>query len=470
MSWVRIPPNPHRFRAESEKLKALFVIADHIKNLRSGKIDRSLLKGESFELLSTAIRSPATRDPYERKLLGFLKRANLTPDGFAQSAKESPSAAEKKILSLLSPDRLRIERGEITAGTVNNWLKAVRLFLEMNDVILNWKKIKRMLPTIRRYALDRVPTLEELREILDAADVRGKALTLVLVSSGLREGAVPSLRVSNYSEIRAPLSDTGSTMNSGSNGSINGGGPQLLAGKLVIYHGEPESYSSIISPEACIALDKYLDFRREHGEQITESSPLFRDRFDPVQALDNGKPSNNNSGSNSDEHSLPSARTIKNETMIYGIRKYDHPEVMPITEHSIRQYYNKLLRSIGIRKEKKKRHEFSVHGFRKYFKTKAELAGVKPAVVEMLMGHSLRSLSDSYFKPSESELLNEYLKASDALSINATQKLKLEVERLEAGISELEDKNRRIEELERKQRQLAPKISNLQRNSELMKL
>jgi hypothetical protein len=64
--------------------------------LRAGKIDRSLLKGESFELFSAAIRSPATRDPYERKLLGFLKRVNLIPDEFAQFAKESPSAAKKK--------------------------------------------------------------------------------------------------------------------------------------------------------------------------------------------------------------------------------------------------------------------------------------------------------------------------------------------------------------------------------------
>jgi hypothetical protein len=151
--------------------------------LRAGKIDRSLLQGETFELFSAAIRSPATRDPYERKLLGFLKRVNLTPDGFVQFAKENPSAAEKKIISLLSQDRLKLERGKITAGTVNNWLKAVRLFLEMNDVVVNWKKIRRMLPTIRSYALDRVPTLEELREILDAADIRGKALTLVLVSS-----------------------------------------------------------------------------------------------------------------------------------------------------------------------------------------------------------------------------------------------------------------------------------------------
>jgi hypothetical protein len=77
---------------------------------------------------------------------------------------------------------------------------------------------------------------------------------------------------------------------------------------------------------------------------------------------------------------------------------------------------------------------------------------MKPAAVEMLMGHSL-GISDSYFKPTEEEMLAEYLKVVDVLSINDTQKLKLEVENLKAGISTLEDKNRRIEELERKQRQ-----------------
>jgi hypothetical protein len=60
-----------------------------------------LLQGESFELFSVVIRSPATRDPYERKLLGFLKRINVSPDDFVLFVKDSPSAAEKKIISLL---------------------------------------------------------------------------------------------------------------------------------------------------------------------------------------------------------------------------------------------------------------------------------------------------------------------------------------------------------------------------------
>jgi hypothetical protein len=50
-------------------------------------------------------------------------------------------------------------------------------------------------------------------------------------------------------------------------------------------------------------------------------------------------------------------------------------------------YYNRLLYSIGIRKIKKRSHEFSVHSFRKYTITRAEIAGVKPAAVEILSAY-----------------------------------------------------------------------------------
>jgi hypothetical protein len=83
---------------------------------------------------------------------------------------------------------------------------------------------------------------------------------------------------------------------------------QLVAGKLVVYAGEPESYTAFISPEACIALDKYLDFRREHGEEISQFSPLFRVKFDPVEVLDKGELRNNNSSSSySNEYSFSTA-------------------------------------------------------------------------------------------------------------------------------------------------------------------
>jgi hypothetical protein len=150
-------------------------------------VDRSILQGECVDLFRDAIKSASTRDPYERRLINFLKMLNLTPNAFIRLAKKDSCYTERKIISFISIQKSRAKKGEISSGTVSNSLKAIRLLLEMNDVSLNWKKIRRVLPRARRYALDRVPTVKEIKEIVEAADLRGKALTLVLVSSRARE-------------------------------------------------------------------------------------------------------------------------------------------------------------------------------------------------------------------------------------------------------------------------------------------
>ena len=75
----------------------------------------------------------------------------------------------------------------------------------------------------------------------------------------------------------------------------------------------------------------------------------------------------------------------------------------------------------GLRKkleQGKKRHEFQAnHAFRKWFKTRCEMAGMKPINVEVLMGHST-GISDSYYRATENELLEDYLKAVDYLTID----------------------------------------------------
>jgi hypothetical protein len=48
-------------------------------------VDRTFLQGQSVELFRAAIKSQATRDPYERRLIGFLKRMNTeSPDAFVE--------------------------------------------------------------------------------------------------------------------------------------------------------------------------------------------------------------------------------------------------------------------------------------------------------------------------------------------------------------------------------------------------
>jgi hypothetical protein len=107
----------------------------------------------------------------------------------------------------------------------------------------------------------------------------------------------------------------------------------------------------------------------------------------------------------------------------------DAAKVIPMTSPAIRQYYNRLFFSIGIRKERKRRHDFSVHGFRKFFKTKAEIGGMKPINVEILMGHST-GISDSYYRPTENDLLEDYLKVVDKLTISGESRLRTELQEM----------------------------------------
>ena len=87
----------------------------------------------------------------------------------------------------------------------------------------------------------------------------------------------------------------------------------------------------------------------------------------------------------------------------------------------------------GLRKELeagKKRHPFATnHSLRKYFKTRCELAGMKPINIENLTGYST-GISDSYYRPTENDLLRDYLKCVDALTINDEKSLQAKVENL----------------------------------------
>jgi integrase len=87
----------------------------------------------------------------------------------------------------------------------------------------------------------------------------------------------------------------------------------------------------------------------------------------------------------------------------------------------------------GVRKKLengKKRHEFQLdHGFRKWFKTQCEIAGMKSINIETLMGHSI-GVSDSYYRATEHDLLKDYHKVIDFLTIQAEHRLKKEVNEL----------------------------------------
>jgi hypothetical protein len=80
---------------------------------------------------------------------------------------------------------------------------------------------------------------------------------------------------------------------------------------------------------------------------------------------------------------------------------------------------------VGVRNQLdqgQKRHEFKgVHGFRKFFETHCQLV-MNHNNIKMLMAHSLGE-SGNYHRPTETQLLEDYLKAVDLLTVNEANRL-----------------------------------------------
>jgi hypothetical protein len=150
---------------------------------------------DAWTLFLNAMRTPMTSDRYQtrvHKFFDFIGIPGRTVDQkarmFARKGKKYTNWALSNVLKFIYFQRERADRKEISGGTVRNYAKSIRLFCEMSDISIPWKKITRGLPKGRKFADDRIPTLEELSKLVNYPDRRIKAIVYTMASSGVRVG------------------------------------------------------------------------------------------------------------------------------------------------------------------------------------------------------------------------------------------------------------------------------------------
>lgn len=353
-------------------------------------------EGESITEFLRGFRTEATKETYFKKLRYFLTWANVSPDEFLTATRKNPKWAERLIINYVEA-----RRNEVSGSTIMQVRDALKHFFEMNDVEngINWPKIVRLMPRVRKIGSDRAPTVEEVRKIIENSDARMKPIILLMCSGGIRVGAFDYL---TWRDVE-PIEKSG----------------EVVAARLTVYRDDPEEYDTFISTECYKALVEYRQRREAIGEKITPTSPLIRDNWD----------------------SNP-----------YRERTHQDPKIPNrLSSKAIRNEIGTLLNEIGLRNGGGK-HEFKqVHGFRKWFKTQAERV-MKTIDVENLLGHK-----ENYYKPSDDYLLGEYTKAVPNLTISEATVLRDELK------SRTEENDKKVGDLERSNLFLQTKLEEMDR-------
>jgi integrase len=372
-----------------------------------------------YENFLFAINSKESKRQYPNRLDRFLVFIGLEGTieekclKLYQLSQKDTNLLQSYLIRFINSQKDRIKNHEIAEGTLRNYIKAIKLFFSMNDIIVNWKKLSKGIPQVY-LKQDRIPTIEEIKKLLDHPDRRIKPIVLTMLSAGIRVGSWEYLKWKHIIPVYR--------------------NDMLVAAKIVLKNTKiNREYFSFITPEAYNALKDWMDFRQLHGEQITGDSWLVRNNWEKLDRADS--------------HRVGMAKA---------------PQFFSST--AIRVIINDAWRIQGVRDlldadKNEKRHEFkSTHCFRKFFETKCQ-SKMNHNNIKLLMDHSLGE-SQNYHRPLEEELLDDYLNAVNNLTISDENRLKLKVQ-------QLEDKSDEIQELKR---QVNENNANFQRLSELIEL
>lgn len=283
---------------------------------------------------------------------------------------------DQKTITAIIRDYIYDINDKMKGNSVQNYINPVRVFFGMNDIMPNSYIITNAINSE-----DSIPgggvaaTDDDVKDILDATNnPMKKALVHFIASTGIRPGALndPILKMKHLT----PMSDG--------------------CKAIKVYDGSREGYWSFLTPEATKYLLRYINFRKEKGENIDNESPLFR----------------------------PTLNT----------------KIKHLRCSTARDMVVDLIEKSGVTRVKtgNRYDKAAMYMFRKRFNTKLKMENqVNSNIAEKLMAHK-RGLDGTYLAPTKEECFAEFKKAIMVLTIDPSERQRLEIDKKNEEITELQ--------------------------------
>jgi len=326
----------------------------------------------SYQLFRNAIQTESTFGVYDPNLTKFLKWAKI-PDYDALS-RYLTDDIQKLLEDYLLFHKSR--KPDIRRKTIMNLFSPIELFLKVNKILYYKDALHLMFPKDNvKKGNDKPYTTDDIRKMLaSTTKIRTKALILFFASIGSRPAVLtdPILKFKNVF-------------------------PMPFGCKAILcYNDSNEEYWAFLTPEASKALDDYVDYRINKGEKITKESPVFVGLYK------------------------------------LGV-KYTNENLIPLGEYGIGHMIRNVIKQGRIERIKKgsRYDKAQIYGFRKRFNTILKIdSEINSNIAEKLMAHK-NGLDGVYLTPTREESFREFRKAIPELTINESEKLKIEVGDLE---------------------------------------
>ena len=364
---------------------------------------------DPYQLFIDSVKSDQTQRKYSNLLHRFLKlipnelyqdsldsqpkdkEITILASYFVKLAKKDAKMAQNIIITYIKEEKKLVESGELNPNTLPNHIKPIRALLDANSIPLHWKTIHKLYPRPKKTE-DRAYSRKELQRMIEASpDITDKLIIQLFSSGGFR---LESWDYFTWKDVVFFKNEDGSYKGAG----------------LLVYRGDPESYWTFITPEACKTLEHYREVWKSDVAKYPQPD-------DPL------------------------------------IKSVKFPIVQRLNAIGVKRRVQRIVHTIGLRPplpEGKKRHKVPLdHGFRKYFNTMMRRAKVNFLDKEDMMGHSIR-LEKHYerYQEEDFERFSEYQKAIPFLTISDDERQKQIIQDKDLKISKLEKKEKRIEELE----------------------
>ena len=353
-------------------------------------------KYKSYKNFLRGINSDHTKSEYVNSLRNFMSLHKL--EDYDELAKLEP----KEIDNLITDYIDYLVSREVKATTQRNMLVGIERFFIMNDCIFHKDRIRKGLTKDTEIPGGKVPiTTNELYLMLQCTkSLRTKCLVLILATTGMRPAGLsdPILRMKHLVKLTTPH------------------GEKCYA--ITIYDGAIEGYWAFFTPETTVLFDKYTESRKIKGEIITPETPILGKMRDVAE---------------------PGMTTGQARHLMYNLIKASGIERIKVSKFR----YNKAV----------------MYMFRKRFNTILKINNdVNSNIAEKLMAHK-KGLDGTYLQPTMEECFTEFVKAISDLTIDPTNRQKLELMDKQKEIDLLEKKSKKIDELELMVKELRDKRS-----------